>query len=263
MPISNYFFSPRFRAVDDDATTDTQALTSALEAQLSCSHAWLHANAGGRVCSPRVPGGLAASGYNNTYHVAAHWASLHAQPFLVTRGLRSIRVSMVGTVEGVNIETRLELQGFRSQDTVWVIGGSSTANVLRQTLLVLDSPADVEYETDLILWGKSQIVATIVSSLQSAQIDNGIVQVNAAALSNTGQRTLAALAPYWDSTAGGGFPVTVVHESLFRNNTAVGAGGGTVGAAALDERRGGTTFMGEIEIGRITNRAFTVEAFYE
>lgn len=257
MALSTYFDTPTFRAVDDDATDDQRPLTSALEAQLASSQEWLHRNAGGHTPLLGVPGALASTGYNSTFHVAATWASLFAMPFLVTRGLKEIRVTMLGTVEAFNINTRLELAGLAADEVTWVIGGSATANVVRTATLVLDEPAQVEYETDLILWGKSQIDTALSSSVNQATIDAGKLETNPAAMTTSPNATLVALNTRWNGT---GFPALVIWETLFRNPAALDyAAVSTVGAAILSERIGGTAFVGEIELGRITTRSFFIE----
>lgn len=256
MPLSNYFEIPKFRAVDDDATSDTQALTSALEAQLACSHDWLHANGGGKVARIQCAKLLSSVGYGDTVHVAATWASLMAQPFLVTRGLSAIRVTMLGTVEDFDVSLRLELVGFKSQDSAWGIGTTSTTNVIRQIILTLDQPADVEYETDLVLWAKSRITGGFATTANSAIINEGIVEIKSATISTDGRRTLATVSP---SRTLLGFPTLVIHEALFRTPTGVGVGGST-GMAVLAERNGGAVNMGEVAISRITTRSFFVEA---
>lgn len=261
MPLSNYFQTPKFRAVDDDATDINKPLSSALEAQLACSHEWLHRNAGGAAAQIKNPGSLSSTIYNSTFHVAATWASLLYQPFLVTRGLRTIRVTMLGTVEAYNISTRLELLGFKSVDAVWTVGGTATSNVVRTITLALDEPAEVEYETDLILWGKSQLTNAIVYSVERAEIEGGKVEINPAALSTDANASLGAFAPRWNGT---GLPATTIYESLFRNPAAQKFdGSGVTGFAILGERFSGTTFMAECELGRITSRSFFVEAFSE
>lgn len=261
MPLSTYFDVPKFRGIDDNATADTLPLTSALEAQLACGQEWLHRNAGGATPLLKAPASLSATGYNNTFHVAARWASLLYTPFLVTRGLRQIRLTMLGTVEALNISVRLELLGFKSTESVWLIGGSPTANVVRTITLTLDEPADVEYETDLILWGQSRLTAPSTSNTSQAIIESGFVEIKPTALSSNPNRTLAALTPIWDGT---GFPAHIIYETLLRNNSAqTFNGSGTTGAAILSERVGGVTYMGEIELGRITTRSFFVEAFSE
>lgn len=261
MPLSNYYNTPKFRAVDDDATAINQPLASALEAQIASSHEWLHRNAGGAAAQIKNPGSLSSTSFNATFHVAATWASLLYQPFLVMRGLRWIRVTMLGTVEAYNINTRLELLGFKSSEAVWVIGGTASTNVVRQITLTLDEPAEVEYETDLILWGKSQLTNAITYSVEVASMENGKVQIDPAALSTDANASLGAFSPRWNGT---GLPIQTIYESLFRNPTAqTYNGSGVTGAAILGERVSGTTFMAECELGRITTRSFFVEAFYE
>ena len=256
MTLSSHYQTPTFRAVDDDATNINQPLSSALEAQLASSHEWLHRRAAGAVALHHVPGGNTLAGYNNTFHVAATWASVFIAPFLVTRGLSQIKVTFLGTVEAYNVSTRLELLGFGAADVVWVIGSGSN-NVVRQAILTLDQPAEVEFETDLILWAKTQLTTSFSTSPEPAVLDAGKLEVDPAALSTAPNATLIAVSTRW---SGSGYPATVIYESLFRNPAATRYDtSGPVGAAILSERIGGAPLVAEVECARLTSRAIFLE----
>ena len=256
MPLSTYFSTPTFRAVDEDAALINQPLSSALEAQLACSHDWLHDRAAGSVSRIMSPAAATLLGYNNTFHTSAVWASMLAQPFLVTRGLSQIKISFLGTIEAFNMNVRLELLGFGLTDAVWVLGGTATTNVYRTITLTLDQPSEYEYETDLILWGRSQLSTSGITSPANATYTEGKLEVHPTALSTTPNATLAATGPRWDST---GSPITVLRETLFRNPNGATSGGGHIGVAILHERVSGAEQVDEVGISRATVRSFFIE----
>jgi hypothetical protein len=255
MALSTYFETPTLRAIDEEAANINQPLSSTLEAQLASSHEWLHRNAGGAVAMIKSPAAATATGYNNSFHTSAVWASMLMTPFLVTRGLTSVKVSFYGTIEAFNTNVRLELQGFGQVDATWTIGGTATTNVYRTITLTLDQPSEYEYETDLILWGKSQLTTSTLATINLASYTEGKAEVKSATLSTNPNRTVVAAGLKWEST---GFRIDVVRESLFRTPTGETAGGST-GVFIAHEKIGGVENVGEAEISRITSRAFFIE----
>lgn len=156
MADSGYFDGTVFRAIDSDATSDNSPLSSALEGQIANNSHFLHRFGGGSV--NRAMGARDVDNqYSQNYqtHVSIVAASIFVQPFLVTRGLKSITVNWYGTSEyedeTLGVEVSLELVGFGKNSTDWLIL-TSGENQFRSITLVLEEPAQVEYETDLILW---------------------------------------------------------------------------------------------------------------
>lgn len=261
MPLSSYYDTPTFRAVDGDAVGTGQPLSSSLEAQLASSHEWLHQRGGGTTPLLRSPAAATQTGYNFTFFTSGVWASIFTIPFLVMRGLTSIKVTCLGTIEDYNLSVRLDLQGFSTAEAVWTIGTTATTNVVREITLTLPQPAEVEYETDLILWGRSQLVTSTVTSTAIATYTEGKAELGpptgGAVITTKPNATLAGVAQQWEST---GLPVMTVRETLFRTAT-----GGTLGTAALalmHDALGGSERVGQVDVSRLTTRSFFIEPRY-
>lgn len=256
-PLSTYFDVPTFRAIDSDATNTQQPLSSALEAQLASSHSWLHVRGAGACPLIKSPAAATQAGYNFTFFTSAVWASVFSIPFLVMRGLTSVKITCLGTIEDYNLRVKLELLGFATTEAVWAIGTTSTTNVVREITLTLPQPAEVEYETDLILWGRSQLVTSGVSTTATVTYAEGQATVGSGVVTTKPNATLASVGTQWEAA---GFPPVTVREALFR--TATGGSGGTTAVAQLHERLGGTERVAQVDISRLTTRSFFIEPRY-
>lgn len=259
MPRSTYFDGGKFRGIDDDATADNRPLTAPLEAQLASGHQWLHVNGAGAVTRHAVAGSAVLAGYNDFFHVAAIWASLLVQPFLVTRSLSSITVEFFGTIELYNVAVRLELYGFGYIDGVWVLNTSPNEQVTRTLTFTLPQPSEVEYETELVLWAKSQRTVSLVTDLAPASVAEGLLESASAPLSDEPERAIALIGPTWEES---GFPVRKVLEPLYRNPNGEGAGGASAAVAILSERYNGEVYIAETEIARITARSWFISQVF-
>lgn len=259
MPRSTYFDGGRFRGIDDDATADNRPLTAPLEAQLASAHQWLHVHGAGAVTRHAVAGSAVLAGYNNFFHVAAIYASLLVQPFLVTRGLSSITVEFFGTIELYNVSVRLELYGFGYIDGVWVLNTLANEQVTRTLTFTLPEPSEVEYETELVLWAKSQRTPDLVTTLHTASIAEGLLESSGNDLSDEPERAIALVGPTWEES---GFPVRKVLEPLYRNPNGAGAGGASASVAILSERYSGEVHCAETEIARITARSWCISQVF-
>ena len=160
MADSGYFDGTVFRAIDSDATSDNSPLSSALEGQIANNSHFLHRFGGGSV--NRAMGAKDAftpNSINNQSHISMVKSTIMMQPFLVTRGLKRIIVNWYGSSlfedETLAVDVTLELVGFGEVTEEWEILSSGECQ-FRQIILELETPADVEFETDLILWGRSQ-----------------------------------------------------------------------------------------------------------
>lgn len=161
MADSGYFDGSVFRAIDSDATSDNSPLSAALEGQISNNSQYLHRFGGGSV--NRAMGAKDAftpNSTNNQTHVSAVKATMFVQPFLVTRGLTKIFVNWYGSNnyedESLGVEVTLELVGFGEVSDIWSIVSPGECQ-FKQIILELPTPSDVEFETDLILWCRSQV----------------------------------------------------------------------------------------------------------
>lgn len=245
-------------AIDQFAAGDGYPLTSALEAQIANDHQWLHINAGGNVSRIEAAGSNTINGYNYHYVTSVEWASLFMQPFLVMRGLKQIEITYFGTIEAQNVSCRLELLGFDVAETVWVLSGTSNANVARKITLTLDEPAQVEYETDLILWTKSQR-GSQTATLGMANIADGQLVAPTSALSTNPNRAIAAVGTTWGAS---GNPIVKTYEPLYRNSNGRDLMEQPAGVAVLSERVSGDIRARELEIARLTTRSIFVRRIY-
>lgn len=257
IPDSGYFDGSAFVGVDDDATVDAEALTALLEARIAADHQWLHANGAGAVTRHAVAGSGVLAGYNDIFHTAATWASLIVQPFLVTRGLLSITVELWGTIQDYNTDVRLELVGFGRVDATWTLGSPGDEQVYRSLTLTLPEPSQYEYETDLILWGRSQLTSSAASGYAAASVESGIVTTTPSNFSTVGPMAIALTSADW---SGGGFPIQRVLEPVYRNASGKSSSGAIGGIAILDERISGEMRLSETEISRITPRSWAISS---
>lgn len=180
------------------------------------------------------------------------------QPFLVMRGLKQIEVTYFGTIEALNVACKLELLGFDSSETIWVLSGTSNANVVRKITLTLRDPAQVEYETDLILWTKS-LPGSQTATLGLANIADGQLVAPTSALSTNPNRAIAAVGTTWGPA---GFPITKTYEPLYRNQSGRDLMEAPAGVAVLSERVSGDIRARELEIARLTPRAIFLRQIY-
>lgn len=257
IPDSGYFDGSTFLGIDEDATIDAEAMTALLEARIASDHQWLHINGAGAVTRHAVAGSDVLAGYNDIFHTSASWASLVMQPFLVTRGLLSITVEMLGTVQDFNTDVRLELVGFGRVDATWVLGTPANEQVYRSITLTLPEPSQYEYETDLVLWGRSQLTSTAALGYAAAAVESGILTTATTSLSTNGPRAIALTSADW---SGGGFPIQRVLEPVFRNPAGKDSSGVAAGIAILAERQAGTLRVSETEISRITPRSWAISS---
>ena len=255
-PLSTYFDVPTFRAIDSDATNIQQPLSSALEAQLASSHAWLHERGAGAVARIGSPGAAGAAGINTLYQCSATWASLLVQPYLVTRGLTSLTVTYLGTIWGGDADVSLELQGFGVTNTIWVTGASPTSNETRSCTLVLDQPSTVEYETDLILWVRGRYLALETPGTDPVTYNEGTVLASTTTFTTSPNGALVGAGPDWSGT---GFPIQVLRETLVRNPAGRDSTGAAAGVAVLSERVSGAEPAREVLIARLTPRSIFLE----
>lgn len=260
MPISPQFNGQGFRAIDALAATPGEALTCALEAQVANNQQWLHVNGGGACARLAASSNHGIEGSNPFSALGARWVSLLYQPFLVTKGLVAIKVSFIGTVEDLNASMRLELLGFGREDAVWVLGTPANEQVYRSITLTLPEPSQYEYETDLILWTRSQMVSTSATSPGSGEITEGMVQSKTATMTTNPSRALVVTGLTWE---GSGYPVRQVLEPLLRKPDGLDAGGGAAAVAILSEKYSGTGLrISETEVCRITPRSLFVKQVF-
>lgn len=259
MPLSSHYNGQNFRAIDALASTIGEPLSSALEGQLANGHEWLHRQGAGAVARVGAAGSALLAGYNNFFYLASEWASVLYQPFLVTRGLKEIKVSFVGTIEAYNVDVRLEMLGFGKVDAVWALNATANEQVLRTITLTLDEPAEYEYETDLILWAKSQLNTGTTTTLHAGDVTEGLLTTGTATLTTNPNRAIALVGPTWETT---GFPVRQVMEPLVRNPSGRDAGNSAAGVAVLSERYSGALTCAETEIARMTARSLFVKQVF-
>ena len=172
--MSDYYNGLAFRAIDSDAASDDEPMSAALEAQLANNHHYLHRVGGGSAVQLGVSLGTGQTDDNLHPRASYGISSIYYLPFLVTRGLTEIRLDWHGRLEGYDLDVRLVLEGFGAVDTTWAPGGSD--NVHRAVILTLDSPAEYEFETELVLWqiGKA---GALDGSPQPGYVVDGKIQV--------------------------------------------------------------------------------------
>lgn len=260
--MSTYFNGSVFRAIDALATTDGEHVTSALEAQQANNAHYLHINDGGqihKIYPCRDATGASAKGM---WLVSSSvWAAVHYQPYTVLRGLKTITITWFGdvqSVDGHNTQVRLELIGVGSVDAIWL--WSSGSNVVRTITLTLPQPSEFEGDTDLVLWMRSPIGATLSGTSRSANVTEGVVEVTTGTcLSTTYARGIARL------RSGGldGSASNAVLEPIVRN-TAVTLSTGSAGdIAVIVDAVEGAFQAREVSLCALNTRSIMIRTSFE
>lgn len=262
--MSTYFNGSVFRAIDALATTDGEHVTSALEAQQANNAHYLHINDGGQVHKIYPNREPTASTSKGMWLVSSSvWAALHYQPFTVLRGLKSITITWFGdvqSVDGHNTQVRLELIGVGSVDATWV--WSSGSNVVRTITLTLPQPSEYEGDTDLVLWMRSPIGATLSGTTRAAGVIEGIVEVQTGGgttLSTTYARGIARLRA--GALDGGGS--AAVLEPIVRYPVQTLSDGSTGDIAVIVDAVEGDFYAREVSLCALNTRSLMIRTTFE
>jgi hypothetical protein len=280
---SGYFNGTRFRAIDTDAATDENPLSSVLEAQIANNHQHLHRFGGGavaRAMGAQVAGNQYATNYGS--HVGAEWVSVFIQPYLLTRGLKRIIVDWYGTNEWedeyLGVDVKLELRGIAQSMVETWSELDYPSNVRRTITLELSAPYDDEVETELVLWIRGHIDADIDTSPAEyvynwVACQEGVmfyVTTPAAnAVTNNHFRAAFLYAPPVYPSGDfeyNGVQPSIILEPLFRNDNTPYPDG-TSGTTAIFLLNYPASFSriwgGEIKVGGLTSRSIAIREEHE
>lgn len=145
MTDSNHFNGSTFKATDDDAAQDERAFNSALEARLTNNAAYLHRYGAGESIRPRVAGSN-WTGRDQTEYAGLFSHEIHAQPFLFTKGLNKITVTLCVVLENLDVEVVVAVGPFVSPATT-ITPWPTHRNI--DIVFELPETIDVEYFTML------------------------------------------------------------------------------------------------------------------
>lgn len=254
--MSNYFGGSEFRAIDSNAAADNEPLSAALEAHLANNQHYLHRIGGGSAMRLGAPSDATLTGDNAFSQASVGLSVMHLMPFLVTRGLSEVRIDWHGRIEDYDIDVRLALRGFGEVEATWEQSdGAGTNNELRSITLTLPTPAEYEYETDLILYqlGKP---GELVGALTVGKVSDGVVEVKPDhSFTSTVARGIAATVP-----GGDGPEARTLFEPIARLIDTDHSEGGAGDAAILagSTANGAGLRFSEIEIARVSMRSIQV-----
>lgn len=191
MADSNYFNGQFFRTIDDSAAVDNKPLTAPLEGQLTNNVAWMHTYGGGQSLKAYRSGNNWA-GNDLTFYSSVRPMQIHHQPFLMSRGLTRIDITISHRVTLTDVTFTVEVGALPEVSATIPVSANHIHTVLR---VYIRNPVDVEYFTDLTIYSNTTLApgSTSVFPDEVKWVQQGVLKYVEAGIADVTQDRDAAL----------------------------------------------------------------------